>query len=199
MTLGPLEYVMVAFEGNRFSGRILSELRAAQEKGIIRVIDLLVIKKDEQGNVMTQELSDLSEEEARPFGFLAGKLLSIFEPDDVEVTASQMPNNSAAGLLLLEDRWAIPLIKEAILSAGAVARAGGLVAPEVVQMIEAEIEEKLPGRSGRMLWTGGRMCLVLRMRRRKMMMRVVVRCQCDFALSFALTLSICVGRVVWGW
>ncbi|HEX6555469.1 MAG TPA: DUF6325 family protein [Ktedonobacteraceae bacterium] len=138
MTLGPLEYVMVAFEGNRFSGQILSELRAAQEKGIIRVIDVLVIKKDEQGGVMALETSDLSEEEARPFGFLAGDLLSIFEPDDVEATASQMPNNSAAGLLLIEHSWAIPL-KEAILNAGAVARAGGLLAPAVVQMIEAEI------------------------------------------------------------
>jgi Family of unknown function (DUF6325) len=139
MTLGPLEYLMVAFEGNRFSGEILSELRAVQEKGIIRVIDLLVIKKDEQGNVLALELSDLSEEEARPFGFLAGKVLSIFEPDDVEVTASQMPKNSAAGLLLIEDTWAIPL-KKAILNAGAVARTGGLVAAEVVQSIEAEIE-----------------------------------------------------------
>ena len=139
MTLGPLEYLMVAFEGNRFSGEILSALRDAQEKGIIRVIDLLVIKKDEQGNVTALELSDLSEEEARPFGFLAGGLLSIFEPDDVEVTASQMPNNSAAGLMLIEDTWAIPL-KEAILNAGAVARTGGLVAPEVAQAIEAEIE-----------------------------------------------------------
>src|SRR6266704_6962130 len=67
MTLGPLEYVMVAFEGNRFSGQIITALRDAQEKGIIRVIDLLVIKKDEQGNVTALELSDLSEEEARPF------------------------------------------------------------------------------------------------------------------------------------
>ena len=139
MTLGPLEYIMVAFEGNRFSGEIISALRDAQEKGIIRVIDLLVIKKDEQGNVMALELSDLSEEEARPFGSLAGNLLSIFEPDDVEVTASQMPNNSAAGLMLIEDVWAIPL-KQALLKAGAVARTGGLVAPEVVQSIEAEIE-----------------------------------------------------------
>ena len=139
MTLGPLEYVMVAFEGNRFSGEIITALRDAQEKGIIWVIDMLVIKKDEQGNVMALELSDLNEEEARPFGFLAGGLLSIFEPDDVEATAEQMPNNSAAGLLLIEDTWAIPL-KEAILNAGAVARTGGLVAPEVVQAIEAEIE-----------------------------------------------------------
>lgn len=139
MTLGPLEYLMVAFEGNRFSGEIISELRAAQEKGIIRIIDLLVIKKDEQGNVMAFELSDLSEEEARPFSFLAGGLLSIFEPDDIELTAIQMPNNSAAGLLLIEDTWAIPL-KQALLQAGAVARTGGLVAPEVVQAIEAELE-----------------------------------------------------------
>ena len=139
MTLGPLEYLIVAFEGNKFSGEILNALHDAQEKGIIRVIDLLVIKKDEQGNVMALELSDLSEEEARPFSFLAGGLLSIFEPDDVEITASEMPNNSAAGLLLVEDTWAIPL-KKAMLNAGAVARTGGMVAPEVVQAIEAEIE-----------------------------------------------------------
>ncbi len=65
--------------------------------------------------------------------------MSIFEPDDVELTASQMPNNSAAALLLIEDTWAIPLI-EAIIRAGAVARTGGLVAYEVQQAIEAEIE-----------------------------------------------------------
>jgi len=139
MTLGPLEYVMVAFEGNRFSGEIITALHNAQEKGIIRVIDMLMIKKDEQGNVMALELSELSEEEARPFGFLAGGLLSIFEPDDVVATAEKMTNNSAAGLLLIEDTWAIPL-KEAILSAGAVARDGGLIAYEVQQAIEAEIE-----------------------------------------------------------
>src|SRR5215467_5561554 len=139
MALGPLEYLVVGFEGNHFTGQILSELRAAQEKGIIRVIDLLVMKKNEQGNVTALELSELSEEEARPFGFLAGNLLNIFEPEDVELTASQMPTNSAAGLLLFEHTWAIPL-KQAILNAGAVARTGGLVAPEVVRSIEAEIE-----------------------------------------------------------
>jgi len=93
MALGPLEYLVVGFEGNHFTGQILSELRAAQEKGIIRVIDLLVMKKNEQGNVTALELSELSEEEARPFGFLAGNLLIIFEPEDVELTASQMPTN----------------------------------------------------------------------------------------------------------
>ena len=45
MTLGPLEYLMVTFEGNQFTGQILAELRSAREKGIIRVVDLFVIKK----------------------------------------------------------------------------------------------------------------------------------------------------------
>jgi hypothetical protein len=142
MTLGPLEYVMVAFEGNHFDGQIISALRDVQEKGIIRVIDLVLIRKDEQGNVTALELTDLSEEEARPFGFLAGNLLNVFEPDDVEATASQMPNNSAAGLVLYEDTWAVP-IKEAIIKAGAVATTGGMVSPEVVRSIEAEIEAEV--------------------------------------------------------
>ncbi|MFL5664953.1 MAG: hypothetical protein ACJ8BW_26935, partial [Ktedonobacteraceae bacterium] len=64
MTLGPLEYLVVGFEGNRFTGQILPELRAAREKGIIRVVDLFFLKKDEQGDTVAMELSDLSGEEA---------------------------------------------------------------------------------------------------------------------------------------
>ena len=62
----------------------------------------------------------------------------MFEPDDVEAVASNIPNNSSAGLLLIEQTWAIPL-KEAILNAGGIPVAGGVVRPEVVRMIEADI------------------------------------------------------------
>ena len=68
MTLGPLEYLVVGFEGNRFTGQILSELRAARDKGIIRIIDLLLIMKDENGDITAMEMSDLSSEEAEQFG-----------------------------------------------------------------------------------------------------------------------------------
>jgi hypothetical protein len=140
MTLGPLEYVVIGFEGNRFTGQILSELRAAKEKGIIRVIDALLIRKDANGDITALELSDLSGQEAEAFGPIAGELLEVFEPDDVQAAASDLPNNSSAGLLLIEQTWAIPL-KEAILNAGGVAVAGGLVAPAVVQALEAELAE----------------------------------------------------------
>ena len=140
MTLGPLEYLVVGFEGNRFTGQILSELRAAQEKGIIRVIDLLLLTKDESGNLAAMELSDLSGEEAERLGPIAGDLLQVLEPDDIEAAASNIPNNSSAGLLLIEHTWAVGL-KEAIMNAGGIPLAGGLVAPAVVQMLAAELAE----------------------------------------------------------
>jgi len=140
MTLGPLEYLVVGFEGNRFTGQILRELRAAHDKGIIRVVDLLFLTKDESGNLAAMELSDLSGEEAEQLGPIAGDLLQVLEPDDVEAVASNIPKNSSAGLLLFEHTWAVGL-KEAIMNAGGIPLAGGLVAPVVVQMLEAELAE----------------------------------------------------------
>ncbi len=140
MTLGPLEYLIVGFEGNRFTGKILAELRAARDKGIIRIVDLSVIKKDDQGNVTALELSDLSSDEAAELGPLAGDFLGLFAPEDIEQVAADMPNNSAAGLLLFEHTWAIGL-KKAVKEAGGVAIAGGFVAPEVLEELEKELDE----------------------------------------------------------
>jgi Family of unknown function (DUF6325) len=138
--MGPLEYLVVGFEGNRFTGQILRELRAAHDKGIIRVVDLLLLTKDASGNLAAMELSDLSGEEAEQLGPIAGDLLQVLEPDDVEAAASTIPTNSSAGLLLFEHTWAVGL-KQAIMNAGGIPLAGGLVAPAVVQMLEAELAE----------------------------------------------------------
>ncbi len=139
LTLGPLEYLVVGFEGNRFTGQILAELRAAREKGIIRVVDLFAIKKDEQCNVTALELSDLSGEEAAKLGPLAGDIIGLFAPEDIEQVAADLPNKSAAGLPLFEHTWAIGL-KEAIKNAGGVAVAGRFMAPDVLQALEADLE-----------------------------------------------------------
>ncbi len=139
MTLGPLEYLVVGFEGNRFTGQILAELRAAQDKGIIRVIDLFALKKDEQGNVTELALSDVSPEVSAELGHLASDLMGLFAQEDLEQVAADIPNNSAAGLLLFEHTWAIGL-KEAIKNAGGIPVSGGFVAPEVLQELEQDLE-----------------------------------------------------------
>ena len=84
------------------------------------------------------ELSDLNSEETERLGPIAGDLLEVLEQDDVEAVAGYLPNNSSAALLLIEQTWALGL-KEAIMNAGGIPLDGGLVAPAVVQMLEAEL------------------------------------------------------------
>jgi hypothetical protein len=139
MVLGPIEYLVVGFEKYRFTGQILAELRSAQEKGIIRVVDLCVIQKDEQGNVTERELSELSGEEATELSPLAGNVMGLLADEDIQQLAAGIPNNSAAGLLLFEHTWAIGL-KEAIKNAGAVAVTGGFVSPEALEELENDLE-----------------------------------------------------------
>ena len=144
MTLGPLEYLVVGFEGNRFTGQILPELRAARDKGIIRVVDLLFLKKDAHGDVAVMEMSDLSGEEAEHLTPLAGDLMSLLTAEDIELLARDIPNNCSAAILLFEHTWAIGL-KEAIRNASGVAVAGGLVAPDVLREMEEELEAAQQG------------------------------------------------------
>ena len=139
MVLGPLEYLVVGFEKYHFTGQILAELRAAQEKGIIRVVDLCVIAKDEQGNVTQRELSELSGEEATELSPFAGNVMGLLADEDIQQLAADIPNNSAAGLLLFEHTWAIGL-KEAIKNAGAVAVTGGFVSPEALEELEKDLD-----------------------------------------------------------
>jgi len=139
MVLGPLEYLVVGFEDYRFTGQVLAELRAAQEKGIIRVVDLCVIAKDEQGNVTARELSELGGEEATELSPLAGNIMGLLAEEDIQQLAADIPNKSAAGLLLFEHTWAIGL-KEAIKNVGAVAVTGGFVSPDAVAEVEEELE-----------------------------------------------------------
>jgi uncharacterized membrane protein len=62
MSLGPLEYLVVEFEGDHFTGEILPELHSLHDQGIVRVVDLVLVQKDAEGSITVRELSDLSEE-----------------------------------------------------------------------------------------------------------------------------------------
>ena len=84
-------------------------------------------------------LSDVSPELVTELGPLASDLMGLFAQEDLEQVAVDIPNNSAAGLLLFEHTWAIGL-KEAIKNAGGIAVTGGFVAPEVLQKLEQDLE-----------------------------------------------------------
>jgi hypothetical protein len=136
--MGPLEYVVIEFEGNHLTGEILPELRRLRDMGIIRVVDLLLIQKDAQGKVSARELSDLSEEEAKPYGPIAGDVLEMLSETDIEDAAAGLPLNSLGAICLLEHTWATRL-RETIRNAQGRVISGGLLPPAEVDRLSAEL------------------------------------------------------------
>ena len=143
MAIGPVQMLVVGFEGPEFKGEILEELKRLKDEDIIRLIDLVVVKKDDNGEIETLHTSDLSEDEAMEFGAVAGALIGLgaageegaeagalagaeamedgqlFDDDQVWYAADAIPNGTAAGVALIEHRWAIPL-RDAIVRAGGI-------------------------------------------------------------------------------
>jgi uncharacterized membrane protein len=143
MAIGPVQMLVVGFDEPKFKGEVLEELRRLKEEDIIRLIDLAVVRKDDEGNIETLHTSDLSEDEAMEFGAYVGALIGlgaageegaeagavagaealadqqVFDDDQVWYVADAIPNGTAAGVALIEHRWAIPL-------RDAIARAGGI-------------------------------------------------------------------------
>ncbi|NTU86343.1 MAG: hypothetical protein HGA45_44610 [Chloroflexales bacterium] len=101
-----MEYILIAFPGNRFSGQIVPALRELVDSNTIRILDLLFIKKDAEGNVLSVELSDAGADEAAPFDAVEGEYGDLLSLEDIQLAAADLPNNSSAGLLVWENVWA---------------------------------------------------------------------------------------------
>ena len=133
--MGPVDYLVVGFPGNRFSGEIVPEIVNLMEKGIIRVIDMVLVSKDDNGKVFITEVEDLEGDAGRAFEQIAENTQEWFYEGDIETIASDLPNNSSAGLLLYENLWAIKL-KEALRNSNAELIDMGRIAPEVIAEAE---------------------------------------------------------------
>jgi len=169
MTIGPVQMLVVSFPENKFKGEILPELKRLKEHDIIRLVDLLIVMKDEEGNLAIVQESDLSQEEAMEFGAIAGALVGlghggeeemeagavlgaqaledghVFDDAEVWYVADAIPNGSTAAVALIEHRWAIPL-RDKIMEAGGIPVADewihpqDLVAVGLKAAVEAEAE-----------------------------------------------------------
>jgi uncharacterized membrane protein len=131
MPMGPVQLLVVGFEDPQFKGSVLAELARLRDNDVVRLIDLLVVRKDDEGKVEHVEHTDLTPEEAEAFGAIVGALMG-FETDDPNVAPARgdvlgaddawyvddaIPNGSAAAVALIEHRWAIAL-RDAIRDAG---------------------------------------------------------------------------------
>jgi hypothetical protein len=116
--LGPVELLFVEFPGNQFTGEIIPALSELIDQGTIRVIDLVFVAKDGDGNAVGIELEDLPSESMDAFSALVEELVeSLISEEDVEDLAEALEPNSSAAILLFEHTWAIPF-RDAIANSG---------------------------------------------------------------------------------
>jgi uncharacterized membrane protein len=153
MAIGPVQMIVLGFKQPDFHGEIIAELERLHDEDTVRVIDALAVHKDADGEIEVQHLSNLTKQEAAEVGSVVGALVGLgiegdegaargaalgaeAAADGVEVFSDQqawdvleeIPNDSAAAIVLLEHHWAVPL-RDAIVRAGGFRISDGFVSP----------------------------------------------------------------------
>jgi uncharacterized membrane protein len=169
MAIGPVQLIVLGFSHPNFHGEVIAELERLHENGMVRVIDSLAVYKDADGDLEVEHLSNLTEAEAIEVGSKIGALIglgiageegmeagavagaeqaadqgiSVFGGDEWDVL-EDIPNDSAAALILLEHHWAVPL-RDAIARAGGFRVSDGFISPldlvEIGLMTSEEAED----------------------------------------------------------
>ena len=170
MAIGPVQLIVLGFEHPEFHGEIIAELERLKESGTVRVIDALAVHKDADGEIEVAHLSNLSKDEAIELGSKVGALiglgiegeegfeagaelgaeagaegLQVFSDEDAWDVLEDIPNDSAAALVLLEHHWAVPL-RDAVVRAGGFRLSDGFISPldlVAIGLVTAEEAEEL--------------------------------------------------------
>ena len=132
MTIGPVEYLIIQFPGNQFKGEIAPALADLIESKTVRIVDLVFILKDADGNVVWDEYDAGENGDGFGFAHLDGEA-GLLNEDDILTAAEVMDPNSSAALLVWEDLWAAPFAA-AIRNAGGELIAGGRIPHELAQL-----------------------------------------------------------------
>jgi hypothetical protein len=139
--LGPVDYLVVEFPAGKsnFSGEMASELASLAESGTIRVLDLLILHKADDGTVEAFEVDDL--DEADELRALETGIAEILAADDVVHLAEAMENGSTAGVLVWENSWAAPFASAARRAGGQLIASGRIPIQAILASLEAEEAE----------------------------------------------------------
>ena len=140
MTLGPLEYLVIGFEGNKnFDGSIAREIEKVVDKGIISLVDVVFVGRADNGDAVVLELDNKDDPRYAAFAPLLKNSMGLFTQEDIEQVATTMPPGTSGLILLFEHRWAVD-VKEALRDAGGFLVARTVIPPEVVEEVSNELE-----------------------------------------------------------
>jgi hypothetical protein len=135
MAIGPVEYVVLGFPGNQFTGAVAPALAELSQNGTIRILDLVFIAKDAEGEIVAVEAEEHAESEA--FMGLEGEIGGLLSLEDIEHAAEELEPGSSAALLIWEDTWAAPLA-DALRDSGGVLIEGGRIPHDLIEAALAD-------------------------------------------------------------
>ena len=137
-SLGPVDYIVVEFPAgaSNFTGEMANELLRLVDAGIVRVIDVLILTKDEDGAIDAIELSDIAE--LGELEIIEAQLAELLAAEDVEHLAAAMEPGSTAGVLIWENLWAAPFASAARRSGGQLIATGRIPIQAIIASIEAD-------------------------------------------------------------
>jgi hypothetical protein len=140
--LGPVDWIVVEFPGSRFNGEIAPALRDLVERGLVRVLDLLLLKKDADGTLEAFELSDLDPTEIGELRTYEAELAMLLSEDDVTAIAEAIEPGSSAAVLVWENVWAAPFGSAVRRSGGQLVASGRIPIQALLAAIEADEAEE---------------------------------------------------------
>jgi len=142
MDIGPVEYLIISFPGNKFKGEIAPAIADLVERGTIRILDLAFVSKDVDGSMLALEYDEL--DEAAAFVDIDGDSGGLLSDEDLEMAAEALEPNSSALLIMWEDLWAADLAR-ALRNAGGVLLTGERIPHDIVELAFAGIDSSTEG------------------------------------------------------
>ncbi|MEV7279283.1 DUF6325 family protein [Streptomyces sp. NPDC093111] len=124
--MGPVDYLVIEFPGNRMTGKGLPLLLDLVDRGIIRILDLSFVRKDADGSVVGVELRDIDADGELDLTVFEGSASGLLGQDDLDEAGTALEAGNSAGILVYENLWAAPLARE-LRRGGAQLVAGGRV------------------------------------------------------------------------
>lgn len=138
--LGPVDYIVVEFPGSKFNGEIAPALADLVDRQLIRVLDLLILKKQADGSVEPFEISDLGDDELGLLRTYESELAILLSEDDVTAVAAALEPGSTAAVLVWENTWAAPFASAVRHAGGQLAASGRIPIQALLAAVEAEGE-----------------------------------------------------------
>jgi hypothetical protein len=138
--LGPVDWIVVEFAGSKFNGEIAPQLQSLVDRGIVRVLDLLFMKKDDDGSLEVFEITDLDDSEAGQFRAYEDALAHLLSEDDVANLAAAMEPGTTAAVLVWENCWAAPFASAVRRAGGQLIASGRIPIQALLAVVEADTE-----------------------------------------------------------